>query len=174
MHDPPRSIVLIGFMGTGKSSVGRLLARQSGWPRFETDEMVEAQLGMPIDEIFARFGEERFRQVETDVLKKLDAKQNAIIVTGGGMVLRRQNVERLRELGTVVCLTANVGTLVKRLSRRRNRPLLQTGNPTETIATLFEQRKKFYDEAADFVIDTSRLNPEQVAEAIRDELQIPR
>jgi shikimate kinase len=161
-------------MGTGKSSIGRLLAREYGWPRFDTDEMIEAELGISIAKIFAQLGEERFRQVETDVLKKLDTQKPAIIVTGGGVVLRRQNIKRIRELGAVVWLTADLGTLQKRLSRRKDRPLLQAPNAAKTIATLLEQRKKFYKEAADLVIDTSRLDQRKVAQAISDGLQISR
>jgi shikimate kinase len=161
-------------MGSGKSSVGRLLARRYGWPCFDTDEMVAAALGMSISEIFAQLGEARFRQAETVVLRKLDASKAAIIVTGGGIVLRPENVGRLRELGTVVWLTVDFETLVGRLARRKNRPLLQTQNPTETIATLLEQRKKIYEEAADFVVDTSRLDHRQVAQTIHDGLQIIR
>ena len=106
-----RSIVLIGFMGTGKSAVGRLLASQKGWPRFDTDEMIATAFKMPISEIFARLGEERFREEETALLEKLEVVQPSIIVTGGGAVMRPKNVTRLRELGRVVCLTADPPTL---------------------------------------------------------------
>jgi shikimate kinase len=174
MRAAPRSIVLVGFMGTGKSSVGRLLARQYGWPRFDTDEIVAATHGISINEIFAQLGEAGFREAEAEVVRKLEAGKAAIIVTGGGIVLRPQNVERLRQLGTVVCLTAELEILQQRLSRRQDRPLLQTENPRETITMLFEQRKNLYEQAADFVVDTTLLNHEQVAEAIRDELQITR
>src|SRR2546423_1621046 len=159
-------------MGSGKSSVGQLLARRYGWPRFDTDEMVEKELGMSIVEIFKQCGEARFRDAETTVLNKLDAKGNAIVVTGGGIVLRPQNVERLREVGMVVSLTADLEILQQRLSRRQDRPLLQTKNPKEAIAMLFAQRKNLYEKAADFVVDTTRLSYEEVVKAIRDELQI--
>src|SRR6059036_525434 len=102
-------------MGTGKSAVGRLLALQEGWPRFDTDEMIATALKMPISEIFTRLGEERFREEETALLKKLEIVQPAIIVTGGGSVMRSENVARLRELGSVVCLTADPVTLLERL-----------------------------------------------------------
>src|SRR5882672_1305827 len=107
MMTPDRSIVLIGFMGTGKSAVGRLLASQEAWPRFDTDEMIATALRMPISEIFLRLGEELFREEETAVLEKLTVVQPSIIVTGGGAVMRPKNVARLRELGSIVCLTAN-------------------------------------------------------------------
>jgi shikimate kinase len=170
----PQSIVLIGFMGTGKSSVGLLLSRHCGWPRVETDELVEQELGMTISEIFAQLGEPRFREVETEVLRKLNPSQQAVIVTGGGVVLRAQNVARLRKLGTVVCLSADLPTLQKRLSQDTGRPLVEAGDSLETIARLLEARKRFYAEAADFVVDTTVLTCEQVAQHIHDELQVGR
>ena len=99
MHAADRSIVLIGFMGTGKSSVGRRLASVTGWPRFDTDQMIATALGMSITKIFARLGEEEFREQESRALDKLDSKQLSIIVTGGGVVLRPRNIARLHELG---------------------------------------------------------------------------
>jgi shikimate kinase len=167
-----RSIVLIGFMGTGKSAVGRLLAVQDAWPRFDTDQMIATALKMPISEIFTRLGEERFREEETALLKKLEIVQPSIIVTGGGAVMRSENVARLRELGSVVCLTADPATLLERLGRRSNRPLLQTENPAETMQTLLREREPFYQQAADFMVDTSSLSHDQVAQSIRDVLAL--
>ena len=134
-------------MGTGKSAVGRLLASQEGWPRFDTDEMIATALKMPISKIFARLGEERFREEEAALLK-LEVVQPSIIVTGGGAVMRTKNVTRLRELGSVVCLTADPATLLERLGRRSDRPLLQTENPAETMQSLLREREPFYHEAA--------------------------
>lgn len=170
----PRSIVLIGFMGSGKSSVGQLLARDLGWPRVDTDEMVAAKLGMPIAAIFARLGEEGFREAEGAILDTMDGAQPAVIVTGGGTVLRSHNIQRLRELGKIVWLMADLDVLQQRLSRSRNRPLLQTGDPVATIGTLFATRHEFYKQAADFTIDTSGLSLEEVTKAIRNELSVER
>ncbi|MEO6871147.1 MAG: shikimate kinase, partial [Chthoniobacterales bacterium] len=170
-----RSIVLIGFMGSGKSSVGRLLARELGWPRFDTDQLVVGELGLRIPEIFVQLGEARFREGETQALANLGtATAPAVIVTGGGIVLRPENVRRLHELGSLVWLQAEPAVLHKRLARRADRPLLQTPDPAATIAQLLAERQRFYAEAADFAIDTSRLDHGQVAKAIRDELQIGR
>jgi shikimate kinase len=170
-----RSIVLVGFMGSGKSSVGRLLARDLGWPRFDTDQLVVGELELRIPEIFAQLGETVFREGETQALIKLDtAPAPAVIVTGGGIILRSENVRRLHELGHVVWLKAELPVLQERLARRNDRPLLQTSDPQETIARLLAERQQFYAEAADFAIDTSRLDHQQVATAIRDELQIGR
>lgn len=168
MTAPLRSIVLIGFMGSGKSSVGRRLAQSLGWPRFDTDEMVAEELGMTIPAIFAQLGEGRFRDAESAALAAIDPAASAVVVTGGGIVLRPTNVSRLRELGTVVWLTAEFEVLRERLSRRQNRPLLQTPEPAATIAKLLAERQKFYKEAADLTVETSHLSHAQVAEAVRD------
>lgn len=158
-------------MGSGKSSVGRLLARELAWPRFDTDEMVAAELGMPIPAIFAQLGEDRFRDTETAALEGLDVKAPAVIVTGGGIILRPENVRRLRTLGTVVWLTAEKTVLQERLSRRKNRPLLQTPDPAATIARLLTERQILYAGAADLTIDTSALDHQQVAHAIFEALR---
>ena len=174
MHFANRSIVLIGFMGTGKSSVGRQLARATGWPRFDTDQMIATALGMPITKIFSRLGEDRFREEERAILEQLDAAQPSIIVTGGGVVLQAENIERLRELGTIVCLTADLPTLLERLARRSHRPLLQTEDRLATIRTLLLEREPLYREAANFTIDTSALSHDQVAQLIEDSLALAR
>src|SRR6266850_3346169 len=133
MRQRGRAIVLIGFMGAGKSSVGRTLARTTGLPRFDTDEMVAARFGLTISEIFEAHGEEKFREAETDALRELSGKGQAIVVSGGGIVLRAGNVELLRALGIIVHLRADDATLFKRISRRTTRPLLQTENPRATV-----------------------------------------
>ena len=166
MNGRGRAIVLIGFMGSGKSSAGRILERKTGWPRFDTDEMVSARFGRPIAEIFAEVGEEKFRDAETEALNGLTTDGPAVIVTGGGIVLRPRNVEILRRLGTVAYLDADEETLFRRVSRRATRPLLQTENPRATLAELLRIRLPIYRQAADFHIDTSRLTHEEVAEAV--------
>lgn len=173
MRAADRSIVLIGFMGTGKSSVGRRLAQATGWPRFDTDQMIATALGMSITKIFARLGEEEFREQESRALEKLDRKQLSIIVTGGGVVLRPTNVVRLHELGTVFCLTADLSTLVQRLARRSHRPLLEeTENRAATIEALLRERQPLYERAADIIIDTTSLSHDQVAQSIQDSLAL--
>ena len=112
------AIVLIGFMGAGKSSVGRTLARITGLSRFDTDEMVAGRFGLTIPEIFASHGEETFREAETVALRELSKKSQTIVVTGGGIVLRPENVTLLQELGTIVYLSADEETLFARISRR--------------------------------------------------------
>jgi shikimate kinase len=161
-----QSIVLIGFMGAGKSSTGKALARRTGLACFDTDEIVSRHFGLPVTEIFVRFGEDEFRDAETEALGQLSDATSAIIVTGGGIVLRPENVRRLRELGKVVSLEADEETLFRRISRRATRPLLQTENPRATMVDLLRVREPLYREAADVRLDTSRLTHDEVAEAI--------
>lgn len=158
--------MLIGFMGAGKSSAGRALARLTGLPRFDTDEMVSVRFGLPVTEIFSRFGEDQFRDAETEALRQLSSSIPAIIVTGGGIVLRAENVKILRGLGSVISLEADEETLFGRISRRTTRPLLQTANPRATLTELLRKREPIYREIADIRIDTSRLTHDEVAEAI--------
>ena len=166
-----KSIVLIGMMGAGKSSVGRCLQRRTGLVRLDTDEIVAAEFGMPIVQIFEKHGEERFRDAETEVLRKSAPDRPAIIVTGGGTVLRPQNVDLLKGLGTVVWLAADEATLFERASRRNDRPLLQKGNPRAVFSKLFRERESLYAAAADIRIETSRITHDEVAEAILSKLE---
>ena len=121
---------------------------------------------MPIEKIFSTHGEEHFRDLETEVLRSLSAEEPAIIVTGGGIVLRSENVDLLKRLGAVVWLDADEATLRTRIHRLSDRPLLQTANPEATLSELLEARGPFYRNAADLRVDISQKNPEQIAELI--------
>jgi shikimate kinase len=160
------AIVLIGFMGAGKSSVGRTLARMTSRPRFDTDEMIASRFGLTISEIFEQHGEGKFREAETEALRELSGKGQTIVVTGGGIVLRPENVALLRDLGTIVYLSADEETLFARISRRPTRPLLQTSNPRATLIELLAKRLPFYRDAADLEVDTCRLKHDEVARTI--------
>jgi len=161
-----KSIVLIGMMGAGKSSVGRCLHRRTGLALHDTDGIVAANFGMPISEIFPKLGEQRFRQAETEALRSLPITEQAIIVTGGGIVLRNENVEILKRLGMIVWLDGDEETLFARASRKQNRPLLQTKNPRKTFSQILGARRPLYATIANFRVDTSVLTDEEVAVAI--------
>jgi shikimate kinase len=161
-----QSIVLIGFMGAGKSSTGKALARKTGLACLDTDEIVSARFGLSVTEIFTRLGEEEFRNAETEALRQLAGTVSAIIVTGGGIVLRPENVRMLRDLGTVVSLEADEETLFGRISKRATRPLLRTENPRATMVELLRVRDPLYHAAADVRVDTSRLTHDEAADAI--------
>jgi shikimate kinase len=166
-----RSIVLIGMMGAGKSSVGRCLERRTGLRRFDTDELVIQRFGKTILQIFAELGEEAFRSAETDALAALPVSPPSIIVTGGGIVLRPENLEHLRRLGVVVWLDAEEETLYQRATRRRTRPLLKTENPRVTLTEIATARAPLYGHVSEIRIDTTSRSHEQVADAILSEIE---
>ena len=161
-----KSIVLIGMMGAGKSSVGRVLERRTGLKRLDTDDAVAMQFGMSITEIFQTYGEEQFRETESETLRNLSSERAMIIVTGGGIVIRAENTNLLKRLGPVVWLSGDEATLFERASRRNTRPLLQNDNPRAAYAELFRERAPLYQAAADFEVDTSDITYDQVAEMI--------
>jgi len=171
MNYPNKSIVLIGMMGAGKSAVGRCLQWQTGFLRFDTDDMVKSKFGIPIPEIFSAHGEDKFREAETEALRKISSDQHSIIVTGGGIVLREENIELLKRLGVVVWLAGDEETLFKRTSRVGNRPLLQRKSPRKVFARMLQARLPIYAKIADIRVDTSVLTDEEVAVAILTKLR---
>jgi len=170
VHAFGESIVLIGMMGAGKSSVGLCLQQRTRLALLDTDDLVVLKFGMPISEIFAKHGEDNFREAETQTLRGLTTTRQAIIVTGGGIVLREENVEFLKQLGAVVWLDGNTETLFERASKSGNRPLLQGADPTEAFAQMLKARLPLYAKSAHFRVDTSVLTDEEVAVAILTKL----
>jgi shikimate kinase len=166
-----RSIVLIGMMGAGKSSVAHCLRTKTGLAGVDTDEIVMSKFGISIPEIFSVYGEDKFRKAETEALRALTVGQQAIIVTGGGIVLRKENVSLLRRLGVVVWLEADENTLFNRASCTGNRPLLQTANPRIAFGRMLQARLPLYAKTADIRIDTSVLTQEEVSVAILSKLR---
>jgi shikimate kinase len=165
MAERGAAIVLIGFMGAGKSSIGRALARRTGLPLFDTDALIAERSGMTIAEIFAQRGEGEFRARETATLLSI-SPEPSVVVTGGGIVLRSENVSALKRLGIVVHLTADEVTLFERATRRAIRPLLQTADPRATFAELLQARASLYEDAADVVVDTTGKRHEEVVTAV--------
>jgi shikimate kinase len=166
MNRHRRSIVLVGMMGAGKSSVGDCLRRRTSLKLFDTDEIVTSKFGMPISEIFSKHGENKFREAETEALQALTTGESAAIVTGGGIVLHEENLDLLKRLGAVVWLEADENTLFKRASRAGNRPLLQRKNPRKAFTKMLRARLPLYAKIADIRVDTSVLTDEEVAVAI--------
>lgn len=166
-----KNIVLTGFMGTGKTVVGKKLSNILKMELIDIDSEIERSEKMSINEIFRRFGEPRFRDLETEMIKKLSKRDNVIISTGGGAVLRDENIHALKEKGVIVCLFATPETILKRTSHSSNRPLLQVEDPLRRIKELLDYRKPFY-EKADIMIDTEGKTPSQIAEEIIEKLQV--
>src|ERR1700736_4676879 len=166
MHlpDSVRNIVLVGFMGSGKSSVGREIARRLGFRFIDTDTTIRQKHGKSIPDIFASFGEPFFRDEENKALQDLQDVEHVVVATGGGIVLQPRNHALLRSLGVVVWLTATEEVIWERVSRNQNRPLLKTPDPRTTISTLMSTRYPLYRSLADIIVETSGLTHQEVAD----------
>jgi len=163
------NVILVGFMGAGKSVCGRLLARRLGRCFVETDDMIVASEGRSIPEIFREAGEPRFRQLEADTIENLKLKSGEVIATGGGMPCRDGRMELLRELGTVVWLDGDVRELHARASRIGNRPMLE-GRSMAEVEELYRSRQPYY-RRAHITIDTTGLGADQVVARILSALR---
>jgi shikimate kinase len=150
------SIIFVGLPGSGKTTIGRQLARRLDVPFVDSDHVIEFQLGCSIREFFAREGEDSFRDVEQQVLDDLTRTHQGVIATGGGAVLREVNRRHLRERGHVVYLRSSPEDVFRRVRHDKARPLLQVDDPLTRLRTLFEARDPLYREAAHFVIETGR------------------
>ncbi len=160
------NIILIGFMGAGKSSIGRKLAVKQKKKFLDTDEAIATTAGMSIRTIFTQEGEEKFRNRETDILKSLLRHQDMVMATGGGIILRKENRTLLHQLGTVIWLTAEPDILFERAIRSRRRPLLQVKNPRQIFDSLLAFREKLYRQAADLQVDCSYSNHNEIVQKI--------
>ena len=166
------NIVLIGFMGTGKTAVGQLLTNKLGKKFVELDLLIEQKAGKSIPDIFQQDGEIGFRELEIKVAKEAANKQDSVIACGGGIVLNKINVDRLKESAIIVYLTASPGVILKRVANEEGqRPLLEVDNPTLTIREMLSFREPFYERAADITINTSKLDIDSVAEQIIEKLK---
>jgi shikimate kinase len=166
-------VVLVGMPGCGKSTVGKQLARQLGWPFFDSDTEIEARLGHSIREHFERFGEASFRDIESREVARLCGLPQAVLATGGGAVLRPENRAALRSGGNqVIYLRAQVDDLARRLKHDVARPLLQTADPLERLRQLFKERDPLYREVAHYVVDTGRTSVHALAQLLVMQLEL--
>lgn len=166
------NIFLVGMMGAGKTTVGRLLAKRLGRTFIDTDHEIQARTGVSIPTIFEIEGEAGFRRREAAVLADLAQGSGMVLATGGGIVLAEPNRRLLREHGTVVYLRASVDDLFARTRHDRNRPLLQTPDPRGKLSELFSARDPLYREVADIIIETSRQSVQTLVRQL--EKQLPR
>lgn len=167
IHPSGDNIVLIGFMGSGKTTVGHRLEEQYGYSFLDTDAYIEKREGKRISEIFDEHGEEYFRKLETLILQELiETTHHTVISTGGGMPLRRENARLLRELGQVAYLKASEETIWERVKDSHDRPLLNGENPKQKIHALMEARKPLYEQAAHIQVETDGRSPVTIAEEL--------
>ena len=161
------NLVLIGYRGTGKSSVAEILAKRFAAKKVSTDELIVQKAGMSIPEIVEKHGWEHFREVESEVIREVCKEDDLIIDAGGGVVLREENIKNLKMNSKVILLTADVDVIAERIKDDKNRPSL-TGDKSfvEEIGAVLAERKSLYEKAADFSVDTSKLSVVQVARRI--------
>jgi shikimate kinase len=162
-----KNIYLVGFMGTGKTTVGKILARQLNKEFVEMDEAIEARQGKKIVDIFAFSGEPYFRKLEKELLKELSTKSDLVVSCGGGLICDEENLKMLKENGTVFNLTAKAKSIYARTKQYRNRPLLNVGSPLKKIRELLKQREPYYAQAH-YRIDTDSISVKEVARRIID------
>ena len=148
------NIVLVGFMGTGKTSVGRRLSSQLRMRYVDTDDIIEQESGRRINDIFAEDGEPAFRQLESEAVHKVSKMCNQVIATGGGVVLKEANMKKLKQNGVVFCLTATAEEIYRRVAHQTHRPLLQTPDALAKIRTMLAERHPYYAQA-DYMVKTT-------------------
>jgi len=166
------SIALIGFMGVGKTAVGKALAEKLDKRFVELDSLIEQKAGKTIPELFHQDGEVAFRELEIEVTKQVSTNKNLVIACGGGLVLNKINIDRLRNESIIVYLTASLRAILNRIpSEGEERPLLDTPDRALAIQELLRFRKPFYEQAADIKIDTSKLDINSVVEQIIEKLK---
>lgn len=165
-----KNIVLIGFMGTGKTSTGKLLASRIGYSFIDTDCKIEQVNQMTINEMFEQHGESYFRQKEQEMIKTVAAYRQVVISTGGGVVLNPENMRMLKEEGIVISLNASLDVILERTGRRHNRPLLEMEDRKAAVIELLESRLPLYAQA-NLMLDTSEFSPMQIVDQIVEYLK---
>ena len=166
------NIILIGFMGVGKTSLGKLLASKLGRAFIDLDEKIERDSNMTIPQIFEMHGEKYFRELEKAAVREVTVRKNLVIATGGGTVKDEENLQLLKNSGVIICLTADAEEIFRRTEKRGERPVLDGGGSErlETIKKLLAEREKFYSQA-DFKIDTTEWSPLQIVNEICDKIR---
>ncbi|MGN0384098.1 MAG: type I 3-dehydroquinate dehydratase [Eubacterium sp.] len=167
---PDKNIVMIGFMGTGKTTVSDALNAITGLEEIDTDLYIEDKCKMKIADIFSRYGEEYFRTCETQAIQEIMHKKNAIVSCGGGAVLRNENVQMIKQYGKLVLLTATPETIYERVRHSNSRPLLNNDMSIENISRLMEGRKERYNEVADIVVSTDNKNVVEICLEILEQM----
>ncbi|HEU5078997.1 MAG TPA: shikimate kinase [Opitutaceae bacterium] len=161
------NIYLVGFMGTGKTTIGRVLAQKLGFQLFDSDHEIERLKQKPIPQIFAEEGEPAFRQMERDFIESGHPAQRAVVACGGGLVVQPGMLELLSRKGVVICLHASLETILKRTQGNKNRPLLDVDDPMERIRTLYTKREPIYRHSGTLILTDGRPLLDIVSHVLR-------
>lgn len=165
------TIFLIGFMGSGKSTIAKLLCEKLSANLVEMDERIVKEQGMSINDMFAQFGEDRFRDIESQLVCDILEEGNAVVSCGGGVVVRKQNVKNMKAKGRIVYLTATPETIFERVRHSTDRPILNGNMNVEYITELMAKRKDLYEAAADITIATDGKDKETICEEIVEKIK---
>lgn len=164
-----KNIVLIGFMGTGKTAVGKILAEKLGFKFVDTDDLIEEEAKMAIYEVFSKYGEEYFRELEKKVVDRVSKLKNLVIATGGGVVVKQENIKNLKKNGVLICLTAEPEVILARTAKDAHRPLVKMADPMKRIKELLVERERGYRQAS-IIIDASKLSTEEIVSKILEKV----
>lgn len=164
------NISLIGFMGSGKSTIGKILAERINYLFFDLDVIIEIYEGIKISEIFEKYGEKHFRDTESEIIGKIYCNRNCVFSCGGGVILREGNMKIIKGRSTVIYLSASPENIMERLKNSIDRPLLSTSNKIKKIIELMDTRNYLYGKYSDILIDTDGKNPSEITEMILDRL----
>lgn len=165
-----KNIILTGFMGVGKTSVGTRLAQDLNYIFVDTDTLIEADQHISITNIFSKYGEPYFRDIESKIIREIMGREGQVVSTGGGAVIRDENREMFKEAGFVVCLTARPEVIFERIKHETHRPLLHSADPPAKIRELLHDRSRFYAQA-DATIDTSEITIDAVISEIKNRIR---
>lgn len=166
-----KNLFLIGYMGTGKSTVAAHMAKEFNMEVLEMDEMIATREGMSISDIFAKRGEEYFREIETKLLQEICLQENKVVSCGGGVVLREENIEVMRTGGRIVLLSAKPETILERVKDDNSRPLLEGNKTVAYISEMMDKRRKKYEGAADVIIRTDDKQVDDICKEIHDKIK---
>ncbi len=166
------NIALIGFRGTGKTTIAKLLARKLDKKMISTDEEIVKKTRMPIAKFVKKYGWNKFREVESDVVEYVSDFDECVFDTGGGIVMRNENIINLKKNALIVLLTADIKTITNRLKNSKDRPALTNKSYLDEIKDVLKEREARYKRAADYTIDTSRLTPEETCDLIMHYIQM--
>ena len=162
-----KNIFIVGSMGSGKTSIGKMLAKNNNLSFLDTDHEIIRSCGYSIPDIFEKFGEEHFRGLETEQLRKMNAIENHIISTGGGIILRDDNERLMKDLGIIIFLDININSQIDRVKNRKNRPLLNNKSLKDNLLSLKKIRDPIYKKISNYIIDVSGKERDQVINEIQ-------
>ena len=164
------NIFLIGLMGSGKTSIGKILAKKLKKKFFDIDDEIINKMNLTISKIFKNYGETKFREMESEILGELKANRNAVISTGGGIILNKKNISRMKTTGFIVHLDVDIKTQMFRVKNTENRPLLNGKNLLNKLKEMKEERDKIYKRVSDITIITTKKSRSKIVTEIEDEL----